>query len=268
MMRVFVEGIGLLGPGLAGWPASRPVLRGEAAFQPAEFAPSPVAQLPPAERRRTGAAVKLAIAVGLEALAQAGRDAPGMIADMATVFASSGSDGDTIDAILTVLATEQREVSPTRFHNSVHNAPSGYWALACAATAPSTSLCGFDGSFAIGLLDAAAQVTVETRAVTLIAYDLPYPEPLHAARPIGTSFGVALVLTPERTERSLAELRIRLRQDGATGTALRDAGLEALRRDNPAARGLPLLGAIAAGGGAVGIEGIDGAIVAIDIVAP
>ncbi len=162
-MRVFVEGIGLLGPGLAGWPASRPVLRGEAAFQPAEFALPPVALLPPAERRRAGAAVKLAIAVGLEALAQAGRDAADM-ADMATVFTSSGGDGDTIDAILTVLATEQREVSPTRFHNSVHNAPSGYWALACAATAPSTSLCGFDGSFAIGLLDAAAQVTVENRA--------------------------------------------------------------------------------------------------------
>ena len=264
MMRVFVEGVGLLGPGLAGWPASRPVLRGEAAFQPAEFALPPVAQLPPAERRRTGAAIKLAIAVGLEALAQAGRDP----ADMATVFTSSGSDGDTIDAILTVLATEQREVSPTRFHNSVHNAPSGYWALAYAATAPSTSLCGFDGSFAIGLLDAAAQVTVENRAVTLIAYDLPYPEPLHTVRPIGAGFGVALVLTPERTQRSLAELRIRLRQDGATGTAMRDAGLEALRLDNPAARGLSLLGAIAAGGGTVGIEGIEGAIVAVDIVAP
>ncbi len=264
MMRVFVEGVGLLAPGLAGWPASQPVLRGEAAFQPVEIALPPVAQLPPAERRRTGAVVKLAIAVGLEALAQVGRDP----ADMATVFTSSGSDGDTIDAILTVLATEQREVSPTRFHNSVHNAPSGYWALACAATAPSTSLCGYDGSFAIGLLDAAAQATAENRAVTLIAYDLPYPGPLHAVRPIGASFGVALVLTPERTERSLAELGIRLRQDGATGTALRDAGLEALRRGNPAARSLPLLGAIAAGAGAVGIEGIDGAIVAVDIAAP
>lgn len=269
-MRVFVEGIGLLGPGLAGWPASRPVLRGEAPFRPVDFALPPVPQLPAAERRRIGAAVKLAIAVGLEALAQAGRDAPGMsgevAADMATVFASSGSDGDTIDAILTVLATEQREVSPTRFHNSVHNAPSGYWALTCAATAPSTSLCGFDGSFAIGLLDAAAQAIVENRAVTLIAYDVPYPEPLNAVRRISGTFGVALVLTPARTTRSLAELGIRLRHDGPPGTMLNDAGLEALRLGNPAARSLPLLAAIAKGaGGSVGIQGIDDAIVAIDV---
>jgi hypothetical protein len=90
MMRVFVEGIGLLGPGLAGWPAARPVLRGETPYQPAGIALPPVAQLPAAERRRTGATVKLGIAVGLEALEQAGRDA----ADMATVFTSSGGDGD------------------------------------------------------------------------------------------------------------------------------------------------------------------------------
>lgn len=265
MMRVFVAGIGLLGPGLAGWPASRPVLCGEVPFQPVEFPLPQVVRLPAAERRRTGAVVKLAIATGLEALTHAGCDA----ANMATVFTSSGSDGDTIDAILAVLAADQREVSPTRFHNSVHNAPSGYWALACAATAPSTSLCGFDGSFAIGLLDAAAQAIVENRAVTLIAYDLPYPEPLHAVRAIGASFGVALVLTPQRTAGSLAELGIRLCQDGGRGTVLANSGLEALRLNNPAARSLPLLLAIASGGGSdVAIEGIDGAVVTIDVGMP
>jgi len=33
--------------------------------------------------------------------------------------------------------------------------------------------------FFAGLLDAAVQATVDDRAVTLAAYDLPYPEPLH-----------------------------------------------------------------------------------------
>ncbi len=261
-MRVFVEGIGLLGPGLTGWADSQAILRGKAPFQPADVALPLVAQLPPAERRRTGGAVKLAAAVGLEAIAQSGRDAAGM----ATVFTSSGGDGDTIHAILTVLSTEQQEISPTRFHNSVHNAPSGYWALACAATAPSTSLCGYDGSFAIGLLDAAAQATTDSRPVTLIAYDLPYPEPLLTVRRITTIFGIALVLTPQRTERSLAELHITLHHDTATGTMLEDAGLEILRQTNPAARSLPLLMALANGTGAVGIEGIDGARVDIRVV--
>jgi Beta-ketoacyl synthase, N-terminal domain len=277
-MRVFVEGIGLLGPGLAGWSVSRPALCGQAPFQPGDVALPPVAQLPAAERRRTGASVKLAIAVGLEALTQSGQDASGM----ATVFTSSNGDGDTIHAILAALATEQREISPTRFHNSLHNAASGYWALACAASAPSTSLCGFDGSFGIGLLDAAAQVTVDNRPVTLIAYDLPYPEPLRAVRRITAMFAIALVLTPQRTARSLAELTIRLHHDSVPGetlnsvpgetlnrvprTTLEDAGLEALRRTSPAARSLPLLAALANGGGTVGIEGIDSATVEISVV--
>jgi hypothetical protein len=260
-MRVFVDGVGLLGPGLVGWEPCREILAGRKPVQPDTVTLPPITLLPPAERRRTGAAVKLAIAVGLEALAQAGRAA----SDMATVFTSSGGDGDTIDAILTVLSTEQREISPTRFHNSVHNAPSGYWALACAATAPSTSLCGFDGSFAIGLLDAAAQCTVDRRPVTLISYDLPYPSPLQMLRPITISFATALVLTPERSERSLAELNIRLQHGNAAGSVMADPGLEAQRRANPAARSLPLLQALASGGGRVSIEGIAHAVAQIEI---
>ncbi len=83
--------------------------------------------------------VRLAIAAGIEALG-AGR---ARSAEMAMVFAASGGDGETIHEILAVLATEQREVSPTRFHNSVHNAPSGYWAVATGSRAPSTSLSAY-----------------------------------------------------------------------------------------------------------------------------
>ncbi len=49
----------------------------------------PLQCLPPAERRRTGGIVKLALAVGLEAVSQAGADA----AQLAAVFTSSGGDG-------------------------------------------------------------------------------------------------------------------------------------------------------------------------------
>ena len=31
-MQVFVEGVGLLGPGLNGWDASRPILKGDAPY--------------------------------------------------------------------------------------------------------------------------------------------------------------------------------------------------------------------------------------------
>jgi hypothetical protein len=260
-MIVYLDAIGILGPGLSDWHNARAILRDEQQFQSTDVTLPAIAALPPAERRRTGAVVKLAIGVGMQALEQTDH-AP---ADMATVFTSSGADGDTIHAILTVLTTGACEISPTRFHNSVHNAPSGYWALACEATAPSTSLCGFDGSFAMGLLDAAAQICVDHRPVTLISYDHPYPEPLHAARLLQNIFGVSLVMTPQRRPGSLAELRITPRQDDAAGSVMDEPGLEAIRRDNPAARSLPLLEAVARGGGTVAIEGLENMLVDISV---
>ncbi len=243
MIRICVEGLGIAGPGLDGWLAARPVLAGETPYEPVPFSPPPVTLLPPAERRRAGNAIRLAIGVGIEALAHTGRDP----ASMAMMFASSSGDTDTISDILCVLASERREVSPTRFHNSVHNAPAGYWAVATGSREPSSSLCAFDDSFSAGLLNAAVQTVVDDRPVTLAAYDLPYPEPLNAARPILDLFATALVLTPRSTERTLATLTLTPNADGAPATPMADARLESLRLGNPAARALPLLAAIAAG---------------------
>jgi hypothetical protein len=257
VMRVFVEGIGVLGPGLEGWAAARAVLANAEPYRTASVRVPSVDLLPQAERRRAGLTVRLAIAVGTEALAQAGRDP----AEMAMVFAASGGDGQTIHEILAVLATEQREVSPTRFHNSVHNAPSGYWSVATGSRAPSTSLSAFDDSFGAGLLEAAAQSVVEDRPVTLIAYDVPYPDPLHAARPIASMFSIGLVLAPVRSERAFAALTIVLPERMSPATCVPDAALDQLRLANPAARGLPLLAAIARdGGGTIHLGGIDVAV--------
>jgi hypothetical protein len=241
VIEVFVEGIGLRGPGLEGWAASRPVLAGAAHFAAAPVAlPSP-SLLPPAERRRAVPPVKLALAVGAEALRQAGRDPSGV----ATVFTSSGGDGETIHEILRVLATAEREVSPTRFHNSVHNAPSGYWTIATGSREPSTTLCAHDASFAAGLLEAAVQTAVDRHPVALIAYDLPYPEPIHTVRPIGSVYGVALLLVPVSADNILASLRISTHHDGGAATTLTEPALEKMRASNPAARSLPLLVALA-----------------------
>src|SRR5579872_2634186 len=243
MMQVFVEGIGLLAPGLEGWHASRPVLAGKVPYEGKPLRIPPVELLPQAERRRAGLTIRLAIAVGIEALTQAQRDP----VDMAMVFTASGGDGETIHAILSVLATEQREVSPTRFHNSVHNAPSGYWAVATGSRAPSTSLSAYDSSFIAGLLEAMTQATVQKRPVTLVAYDVPYPEPLHAARPIGPTVGMALVLSPIHTEQTLAAMTITMADGPSPATRMSGPALDDLRLGNPAARGLPLLAAIARG---------------------
>ena len=239
-MRIFVEGVGLLGPGLNGWQAGRPVLVGSEAYVHAPTAVTASDRLPPAERRRTGIPVKLALAVGYEAFTNAGRDA----ATTATVFTSSSGDGETLHHTCETLASTQREISPTRFHNSVHNAAAGYWSIAARSQEPSTSLCCYDASFAAGLLEAAAQIAVDGIAVALIAYDQPYPEPLHAVREVSSNFGMALVLVPQATGRTFASLEVTLVPGEAPPTCMKDTGLEMVRAGIPAARSLPLLSAL------------------------
>jgi hypothetical protein len=242
-MRVFVNGIGLRGPGLDGWVASRPVLAGSADYVPSATIVPASALLPTNERRRAAQIVKIALAVGAEAFAAAARSA----AATATVFASSGGDGDTIHEILNVLASSERALSPTKFHNSVHNAASGYWSIATGAQAASTSLCCHDDSFAAGLLEAVVQAVTADAAVALIAYDVPYPAPLNETRPITAPFGVALVFSTVPDDRSLASLDVTLRPEAMAAPVMAVPGLEALRRQIPAARGLPVLAALAGG---------------------
>jgi hypothetical protein len=242
-MRVYVAGIGLAAPGLPGWAASVAVLAGSAAYVPAPAVITPSQLLPAAERRRASLPVKLALAVGQEAFAHAAIDA----ATTATVFTSSGGDGENIHRICETLASPEREISPTRFHNSVHNAPAGYWSIATHAREASTSLAGHDASFAAGLLDATAQVSVDGVAVALIAHDSPYFEPLNGLRTIAAPFGVALVLTPAPGPHDVAMLDVEFAGQPAAPDTMADAALEALRTGIPAARSLPLLAALARG---------------------
>ena len=165
----------------------------------------------------------------------------------ATIFTSSGGDGETIHDILNVLASPLRELSPTKFHNSVHNAAAGYWSIATGATSASTSLCAHDDSFAAGLLEAAAQAAAAGEAVALIAYDVPYPAPLFAVRPVGAVFGAALVLSPVPTPASFARLDLALQPGAAAASPAAIPALEELRPTTPAARCLPLLAALASG---------------------
>ena len=236
-MKFYVDGIGVRGPGLPNWTTARAVLAGCAPYQPAEVTLTTSDTLPPAERRRATDTVKLAIAVCSEAMHHAGACS----ATTPSVFASSGGDGATITAILENLATPARELSPTRFHNSVHNAPAGYWSIATQSRAASTTVCGYDASFAVGLLEATSQALVSNCSVLLAAYDLPYPPALHAVRPIAHGFGLGLVLSPYANVHSVAECRMELTRDRRPATALADPMLEALRVGNPAARALSLL---------------------------
>ena len=255
-----IEGVGLFGPGLPGWNASRPILNGETPYEArATVIPSPDV-LPATERRRAGKSVRLSLAAGLEAAAGAGR-AP---RDLAAVFTSQGGDGENVHAICEMLAGDDREISPTRFHNSVHNAPAGYWGIATGAAQPADSLAAFDASFSAGLLEALARLAQRpSQPVLLIAYDAPYPQPLHATRPMADAFSAALLLAAgdggARIDAGLVEER---------APPMAQPGLERVRLGIPAARGLPLLQLLASGKpGRVVLEYMDGLGLAVELAA-
>lgn len=231
----YVSGIGLLGPGLGGWPQASAVLSGERPYEPAPTVLPAPSLLAATERRRVGRVVKLALAIASEAAAQAGAKA----GELKSVFSSSGGDGHNCHEICRALAEESREISPTRFANSVHNAAAGYWSIATGATCASTVLCAFDATFSAGLLEALTQVIADDEPVLLVAYDTEYPEPLNSKRPMSDAFGVALVLTPRQEPGSLARIQASL--EGAEIERLSDPALELLRTSIPAARSLPLL---------------------------
>lgn len=240
-LTCYIDGIGLLGPGFGDWPAGRAVLAGQTAYQYQKTVLSAPASLPPAERRRCGPIVKLSLAVGYEAAAAAGLD----VSALPTVFSASGADGGNCHEICEMLASDDRQISPTRFHNSVHNAAAGYWSIATGAMASSSVLCAYDASFGAGLLEAMTQAIVDNTSTLLIACDTTYPEPLRAARPIPDEFGVGLVFAPQPGVKSFARIRVALTSGPAD--RLTDGALEKIRTAIPAARSLPMLRALAIG---------------------
>ncbi|MGQ0618697.1 MAG: beta-ketoacyl synthase chain length factor [Panacagrimonas sp.] len=235
MSPVFVESVGLAAPGLAGWAASRPILRGEAVFAAAELPVYLPRSLPPNERRRATAAVRLAFCAAEDAIDAMSEPA----GELATVFATSDADTNIIHRICAALAEPQRAISPTDFHNSVHNAAAGYWSIATGVRATSISLSAWDASYAAGLLEAASLVRAEDCRVLLVAYDVPAPVPLRDRRGISTAFGVAMVLGSRCTRTCIAGLEPALAS--ADETSMEEAALESLRLSNPAGRALPLL---------------------------
>jgi hypothetical protein len=249
-LRARVAAAALWGPGLEGWEASLPVLRGEAPYEPRPSPAPPPLLLPPAERRRTGPVARLALAVAGEAAARSGLPP----ASLRAVFGSGNGDGPVVGSILEALAPGDlpRLVSPTQFHLSVHNAAAGLWSIATGNPEPATCLGCHDATWAAALLAAMADVAASARPVLLCAYDHPVPPPLDAKRPTAAPFGAGLVLLPDASPgRALARLAVRYRP-GAVPAETVEPRAEALRplmRGNPAAHALRLLEALARGDG-------------------
>ncbi len=223
-MHAFVTGVAVWGAGLPGWAASAPILAGTQAYLPVATPPPLPPILSANERRRTGLAVRLALTVAQQAMEMAGE----AFGSVRSVFGCANGDGAVVHGILEVLASDDRQVSPTQFHNSVHNAAAGYWTIATGSREAATSLGCHDATFAAALLKAMAELTVERRPVLLCVYDAALPEPLLAKRHTGAAFAAALVLAPEQDQRAFARVAVRYRPEIPEAEAERPL-LEGLR---------------------------------------
>ncbi len=263
MTTAHVDAMGLAGPGMASWKDSIAALAHESAYRAGESPGWESKLLPANERRRVSATVRLALQVAEEAMAQSSL----AMDSVCSVFATCHGDTEIINRICVALTEPQRPVSPTQFHNSVHNAAAGYWAIAAHSPMPSTTVCAGNATFAAGLMEAVAQLQVEATPVLLVAYDYPPPEPLAASAGTYPPFAVAMVLRPDATARS-APLRLAT-VSGQPVQGMNCKELEELRVSNPAACGLPLLRLLATGiSGRVILPHVDGLQLAVDVEAP
>ena len=260
---IYIHSIGLLAPGMPSWQESQAVLRGDAQWQRDDIVRHKPQLLPPNERRRATDAARLVFKTSEEALQAFNNET--LAEQLAAVFASSGGDYQVINNICTSLSKPERDVSPTQFHNSVHNAPAGYWSIATGSRAPSCSLSAFDYSFIAGLLEASLLLKEEPR-VMLSCYDSQPSFPLCESRKISEPFSVSFILGSAPLENDCGRIVIRsvAESDDAMQESCSDT-LESLRQSNPAARALPLLESLAkmqnevitfsmAGGGFANIE--------------
>jgi len=237
-MNVYVNGVSVLGPGLIDPKQTMAIMRGEAHWQYEALPLLKPAMLPANERRRTTALIKLA----LQATQGLLRDYDDLNS-VATVFASSDGDLEIVDKLCRALAAEEKIVSPTVFHNSVHNAPAGYWSIAASLRCGSTSISAGDASFMVGLMEAITRVMTEQCVVLYVAYDIPAPVPLHAKRPSDHPLAIALRLGVQAEPGVLGTLRLHGEAD-KSWTRCRNVSLEPLREGVPSGDGLPLVEAL------------------------
>lgn len=240
MTPVRLQGVGVVAPGLTDWPGARQVLRGEAPYEPAPLPPYRPTLLPRNEARRAGACVKLAFRAAEQACDLQSAE------DYASIFASAGGDLDISDRLCRAVTTADKAVSPTHFHNSVHNAAAGYWSIATRSRKAANSVSAYRDTFSVALMDAWGWLQAQPDPVLLVCFESDGGGLIAEARPsIHASFAVALALGQSGDEPSALLSPPTLTDRPAT--RLDDPVLEDFRTRNPAARSLPLLQAIAKG---------------------
>jgi hypothetical protein len=234
-LAVRIDSIAIWSSRLPDWNTARAVIRGDAAAPEPAPRPAPTV-LAPAERRRAPDTVALALHVAVAACESAGR----VPTELRSVFASTHGDLAISDYMCATLATTPAQLSPTKFHNSVHNAAAGYWSIGTGSHMPYTAVSAARYTFAVGLLEAATQAATDEVPVLYVAYDIEARGPFATVAPSRGLLGVALVLSPHHAESRGAKATLQVNDAAAALTPSRSA-VAALVADNALAPCFPFV---------------------------
>lgn len=232
-LTIHIEALAASSPLAHDWASFRAQFAGDASADAAEdWQPKPNC-LAPRAAKRLSPQIRLALTMAEQVALRLPEDA-------GWVFASSIGEGETLQVILEALRTPEMMIQPLRFQNAVHNAASGQWTIAAGLNGPTTSIGAYAETVGAGFLKAAMQVTLERRAVGLVLFDVPLPEPLDAVHPLGLPFGAAFALTPDPSPATIATLEITAGQ-GALTPPQSDIAKQLIDTLNPVAAVTPLL---------------------------
>ena len=249
-----IAGIGFWGDGLPDWASAR-AFAGSGVL-PADAPAKPAPQLlAPNERRRAPPSVLVALEVALAACHDAGRDA----ASLPSVFASTHGDLGITDYMCATLAQNPADVSPTKFHNSVHNAAAGYWTIGSGCMRTTTAISAYRATFAQGLLEAMTQLATDAEAVLLVGYDTEATGLLSTVTRSAGLLGGALVLARDGDG---PRLSVSLREGDAPDAA---GPLARRLHANAMAPMLPLFDALAAGADSAALSAVADRRLVLDI---
>jgi len=240
MTELEIASIGIWSPFFSDWQAFRDGMNDGHWQADAKLRPG---LIPARELRRSPQSVKMAVEVLSQACAMVELNP----ANMAVVFSSSMGDIQITDYLCRILADTPGLVSPTRFHNSVHNATTGYWSIASQAHAPTNAVSAYAYTAPMALFEAAVQAVEEAVPVLVVCQEMAAPEALRFACPSDHPFSMALLLTGTGIYANpLASIQISVRPKEAGWPEL-PGQLKTWFDGNFGARLLPLISAMAAG---------------------
>ena len=209
MIEVGIRGVGVWSNHFGNWAELCAGI--ESGKWPDTPTPTP-SLLPPGIRRRAPLSVKMAVEVMQQACEMASME-PSQIA---TVYSSSFGDMTLTDRICRTLKDDPKLTSPTNFHNSVHNAATGYWTIATGAQRPANAISAFGPPPAVSLLEAASQAIFEETPVLLVFGEVQAPDPMSFTTSKQAPFAAATILAPYISGTiPLAKLKISLEQGRA-----------------------------------------------------